>query len=401
MARLDFLIKDLPKNTAAESGKRAAVHELLDGHYSQTENPFVFLTRANENFSSPDISDLTFSPSAIHSAIWQWAGIRDAEKLRPEEILFIDTETTGLSGGTGIYAFLVGLGFIKDGRLITEQVFLTGPAGEKELVRLLEEKIRRFKVLVSFNGKSYDIPLLETRFILQSSSFPIREIPHIDLLPLSRRLWRKKLPGCSLQELEKHVLKSERDLESDIPGHLIPRYYFDYLKDGNAHPLKNIFYHNFIDIISMVQLVNLISEAMFKPDGKELSNQIYLPGIARMFYELEKHVEAERLYLHCINQKVEESEAIREFSFILKRSDRIKDATLLWEKAAAQKQTYALIELAKLAEHRDKDFDRAISLTQAALLIERENPEINLPMIQDLNHRLQRVFSRKNRQSLE
>jgi len=206
-----------------------------------------------------------------------------------------------------------------------------------------------FDLLVSFNGKSYDIPLLNTRFILHGCGFPIRELDHLDLLPLSRRFWRKALPGCSLQQLEQYVIQTGRISESDIPSHLIPQMYFDFLRTANAAPLLNIFYHNKIDIISMVLLLSKISAILETPVRNSMVLQTSPVSIARLYRDLGRHQQAIDLYRFCIDEQIELLPCLQELSFIYKRLGEIDRAVSLWEMAADQQEVYAFIEEQELS----------------------------------------------------
>src|SRR4051794_13065804 len=162
--------------------------------------------------------------------------------LPHERLVLLDTETTGLAGGTGTHVFLVGLGFLAsepDGAtsFVVRQYFLRQLREERALLHALGATLADFGVLVSFNGKSFDWPLLTTRFIMQRLG-PHRDgraWPHLDLLHPSRRVWKHRLPSCSLGTLEQEILGVRRD--SDVPGALIPELYFRYLRDGDTRPL--------------------------------------------------------------------------------------------------------------------------------------------------------------------
>lgn len=399
MPNLDFLIKQhSTKQKIAEKGYQTGIHELLEGEYCNGKSKKVFLhtTRVKKNNPSgftldiemPVLSDMLY-------ALDGWTGITATYTSSIDRMLFIDTETTGLSTGPGTYVFLVGLGYFRQDQFFIKQYFLTDPGGENEYVELLIDDIEKFDVLVSFNGKSYDIPLLDTRFILNSIQFPIRDMDHIDLLPLSRRIWRHKLPGCSLQQLETHVIQTGRQPSTDVPGYLIPQLYFDFLDTRDSRPLLNIFYHNQIDIISMVLLLCRISNILESPTQIGLESKANLPSIARWYHNSGQSQKAIDLYQYCIDEGIDALYCIRELSFIYKRSGQLKKAAALWEMAADRKEIYAHIELAKVAEHKKKNYAQAISLTEYALEIAFGSNIKDYRIISELQHRLQRI-ERKN-----
>jgi len=176
----------------------------------------------------------------------------------PRELLFFDLETTGLSGGAGNYFFLIGLGFLEDSSLVIEQVFLADYPGEAEYLDYIRERLKRGKVFVSYNGKSFDSHLLRMRFQMNGREYEPAE--QIDLLYWARRLWKKTLPDCSLKSVEAGVLGINR--EDDVPGYEIPDIYFSYLRAGDTGPLPQVFEHNMQDILSLVKLYILVEDIL-------------------------------------------------------------------------------------------------------------------------------------------
>lgn len=148
------------------------------------------------------------------------------------QIAFLDTETTGLSGGTGTYAFLVGIGTWNSSGFLVEQFFMRDFDEEAAMICSLEERFSRLEVIVTFNGKCFDLPLLESRFIMHRRHWGRAQAVHLDLLHPCRRLWKLRLKDCSLSNLEARVLGWERD--EDVPGHLIPQVYFKYARSGSS-----------------------------------------------------------------------------------------------------------------------------------------------------------------------
>jgi uncharacterized protein YprB with RNaseH-like and TPR domain len=168
---------------------------------------------------------------------------------------FLDTETTGLSGGAGTAAFLVGLGFVDGDAFRVRQYFMEDYDQEAALLHQLAADLRRFPRLVTFNGKMFDVPLLETRYRLSRGRWPLEDAPHLDLLHPARRLWKARLESCRLVHLETELLRLRR--EEDIPGDQIPQVYFDYLRSRDARVLPRIFEHNRLDVVSLAALAVL------------------------------------------------------------------------------------------------------------------------------------------------
>src|SRR5690606_37808519 len=170
-------------------------------------------------------------------------------------------ETTGLSRGTGTYAFLVGVGRFVEGDFRLRQFFMRDYDDEYPMLEALRAELAEAEAIVTFNGRSFDWPLLETRSTMNRLRLP--RLPHLDLLYPARRLWRPIIGGCRLSELEGAVLGLER--HDDVPGYLIPQLYFDFLQTGDATPLTGVLVHNRLDILSMAALVGYVGQAISSP----------------------------------------------------------------------------------------------------------------------------------------
>jgi len=400
MPNLDFLIKGkLPKKQHKVAGVKTPIHSLLDGRYSTESESGVFIHKTHVSPGNPEGFHKGTAPFTVNSLIGVYSGLQSDLTGEIEQLLFIDTETTGLAGGTGSYAFLVGLGYFSDGEYLLEQYFITDPGGETELVDLLAEKISKFNTLVSFNGKSYDIPLLQTRFILHGSSFKIRQMPHIDLLPLARRFWKTVLPGCSLQQLEEYILGTGRQTGSDIPGSQIPQIYFEYLKTQDASPLEKVFYHNKIDILSMLLLLEKMGKILAAPLDQFDDHRASLRSVARLFMDLDKQDFAEDIYKFSIDQKIELSGCLMDLSMIYKRSGQMEEACMLWKTAAEMKEIYALVELAKAAEHKTRELSAALIFTNTAIDISSKRVIVDYQELAALHHRQKRLLRKLNAES--
>jgi hypothetical protein len=175
-------------------------------------------------------------------------------KSAPERdrILFLDTETTGLQGGTGMCPFLVGVGFFTGADFQMVQYFIRDFDDEPSMLLALAEHLRRFDLVVTYNGAAFDIPLLETRFTLARLDNPFAAMSHFDLLFTARKLWRHGHGSCRLTALERELLSFLRG--PDIPGALIPRAYFDFVQKRPAPALESVFTHNVHDVVSLAAL---------------------------------------------------------------------------------------------------------------------------------------------------
>lgn len=284
------------------------------------------------------------------------------------EALFFDTETTGLAGGTGTVAFLIGVGWFEGDGFVTRQLFARDYAEERatllELLALLGE--RRF--LVSFNGKAFDANLLASRFIMNRLPNPLSCLPHLDLLHPARRLLSHRLADRRLGSLEASLLGFER--EGDIPGSEIPQRYFDWLRRRDGRLMADVFEHNRLDVISLAALAAHLAE-LIDPEGETAHAH---PGdrlaAARLFLARELPGEAVRLLdplCGCASPQTAR-EASRELSLHHKREGRWVEAAAIWEEMARRDggDRFALIELAKWCEHKRRDFARALELTEQA-----------------------------------
>src|SRR5580693_3886442 len=218
-------------------------------------------------FSTPEFSE----PSAV--ALELLSRTRDVEMSRrtraaledPAKWLFLDTETTGLAGGTGTYPFLVGIAWWDGGGLQVEQFFMRDFAEEHSLLHELAARLADRPVLVTFNGKSFDWPLLENRFAMTRSISTPRLAAHLDLLHPARALWKLRLGSVRLVELEQRVLDAPRlgwHREDDIASALIPQYYFDYLRGGPCGPLAGVVRHNQMDLRGLAALFGKINSLL-------------------------------------------------------------------------------------------------------------------------------------------
>ncbi|MEJ2049255.1 MAG: ribonuclease H-like domain-containing protein, partial [Calditrichota bacterium] len=224
----------------------------LDAKILQEQNSFIVL---KENYYP--LYDLnTLENLKMHdfrfSKFHHIAPEIESGELNLRKTIFIDLETTGLSGGTGTFAFLVGLGHIELDHVVVRQYLLPDFQYEWLMLKLVENNFGDFSHLITFNGKSFDVPLLRTRFVMNRMESSLDQLQHIDLLHASRRLWKRRLTSCDLQNLEFAILGQTR--VNDIPGEMIPQLYFEYIRKRNANLLRDVLEHNYHDIVNLVLL---------------------------------------------------------------------------------------------------------------------------------------------------
>lgn len=285
-------------------------------------------------------------------------------------VAFVDTETTGLVGGTGTLAFLVGIGHFLDGYFRLRQYFLADLAQERAMLRALADYLDGFAAVVTFNGKTFDLPLLETRLILARIRPDLARLPHLDLLHPARRLYRDRLQSCRLVQLEQSLLGLTR--VEDVPGHEIPALYFRYMRTRRFRALLPVVEHNARDVLSLVTLTAHLAR-MFGGDARLTGADRLALGRAcereTRFEEAVAHYEAA---LRLDLRPAEQEECEKRLSLLYKRLGRWEEAVNLWEAVAARpanRALYPLLELAKYRERVVRDFTGARLMTERALLL--------------------------------
>lgn len=294
----------------------------------------------------------------------------------PSKWLFLDTETTGLAGGTGTYAFLVGLAWWDAGGLQVVQFLMRDFTEEYSLLLELAEHVRERPVLLTFNGKSFDWPLLENRFAMTRSIAAPKPAAHLDLLHPARALWKLRLGSVRLVELERNVLDAQQlgwHREDDVDSALIPQHYFDYLRGGPAHPLAGIVRHNQMDLRGLAALFCKIN-AMLSESGGALHEceSLDLFGLSRF---LQRRGDTGRAHTACaqalaIGLPAEiRPKAQRELALMAKRRGEHEQAAQIWQEMIAnfQDEAHASEQLAIYYERRIKDVHRAMEYVKLGL----------------------------------
>ncbi len=311
----------------------------------------------------------------------------------PGKSIFLDLETTGLSMGTGTWAFLIGLGWAESHHFILRQYFLRRPGEEKAVLNHLNTSLSAYRALITFNGKQFDLPLIRSRQTL--AGFDLFEPgQHLDLLQCARALWRKRLASRSLRSIEEALLSFSRT--GDIPGAEIPEVYFNYLRRGETALLKKVFHHNVLDILSMVTLLERVYRTTSGQLAKHPSESLALGSLClesgRSSEGIEYLREASR---HSPDALAEE--AALKLSFYYKRQGKWEEAVKIWEEAAANNPLNipALLELAKYYEHRERRFQTALEFTERALVLARMSK--NFPAGGHSDCSIQALIHRRNR----
>jgi len=290
--------------------------------------------------------------------------------------LFLDLETTGLSGGTGTYAFVIGAGQLTPTGFLFRQFFLRDLAEEGALLNALAPLLERASVLVTYNGKVFDAPVLETRYRLTRLPFALDGKPHFDLLYPARRLWKLRWGSVRLLDLERNLLGHRR--EGDIPGELIPQAYFDYLRSGNDNSLQAVFRHNAEDVVTLAALTARLLHLAAAPESASRDG-LELFALARLLERAGQLGRARTLYEQALGDSLPpeaDSTARYRLSLLCKRQRDYDRAVRLWQALAKEDPIENLAvyeELAICYEHRLDDPDAATEVTQRALALLGQN----------------------------
>lgn len=287
--------------------------------------------------------------------------------------LFLDLETTGLSGGTGVVPFLIGLGFFSEGQFHVLQYFLCDLSEEENLIAELDAFFSRmnFSSIVSYNGKRFDLPLLETRFILQRRVFPLAELPHLDFLFSARSLWKHKHESCRLCHLAREVVQADR-LE-DIPSAEIPQRYFQYLRTGDFSLIEPILYHNQEDLLSLLGVV-IAGAMLVAGEGESVLGDIPdgfdLFGAGKLFESAGDTERSVRLFESALEKKLSRDVAVltkKKLSYHFKKSRDWERAIAFWKDMAPENQLFCFRELAMYYEHHEKNYGEAIRFAEEGM----------------------------------
>jgi uncharacterized protein YprB with RNaseH-like and TPR domain len=349
------------------------IEDLLSGEVVRTKFGEHFETEKlwdrHRRHGIIDIGDLVDLPADLLASLSDGA----IASAHPAKWAFLDTETTGLAGGTGTYAFLVGVGSIDAEGFRLRQFFMRDYGEEPSLLARLAEHLAQFDVLITYNGKAYDQPLLETRFRMARARHPFARLAHLDLLFGARRLWKLRLDSCRLVDLESQILGVER--QGDLPGAMIPYYYFDYLRSQQAMRLVPIFHHNALDILSLACLTAIVPLAFRAPEETAFRHGADLIGLARWLLKAGQAEQAVRLLRRAVDLGLPDNLLFRtlwDVATLEKRLDRPDAALSVVRDLAASRNPYrarALEEMAKHYERHERDFAAALQTTRRALAL--------------------------------
>jgi uncharacterized protein YprB with RNaseH-like and TPR domain len=356
------------------------IEEYVEGEVLKNSRGEFFLAREAFPFGRPygklrigDIPSADLSPLNLV--------LRDAAMPDASRLVFLDTETTGLAGGTGTCAFLIGIGNVEGMKFVVRQFFLRDYPEEKAMLEALAEALEPCQGIVTFNGKTFDVPLLETRYALARMKSPLDRLIHFDALHPARRLWKLRLESCKLTDLEEAILGISR--EGDVPGSEIPAIYFDYLRTGDARGLQPVFYHNALDVVSLAALTVELARALGDGGAEALGSPLDLFSLSRILGTAgsqEKSISTCRQALAAGLPQPVESLALKHLAAEFKRKRQHESAVELWLELSRREPPLAVEALEELAihyEHHLRDPRQALEFTLAALArLEEQFPSL-------------------------
>jgi len=342
--------------------------ELLGGQFNRNIYGECILV---EKEFEPDFEEVFKEPFEYKGeTISRLANDLDLSNFDIQKTVFLDTETTGLAGGTGTYAFLVGLGFFQNDLFKVKQYFMRDFHEEKTLLFSLQKDLERFDFVASYNGKRYDIPLLDTRFIVNRMGFEFKNLVHLDLLYPVRRVWKRRLGSCSLSNIESTILNLYR--KSDVPGEMVPQIYFDFIRLGQTQLLKKVFDHNVYDIVSMVSLLRALCICFESPEIEKILDPIDLYSLGKFHFMLGQTQRSIEFFKLASKGKLNHElklEMETYYSLAHKRLGDWNNASKIWEKLILShpESLFSYEELAKFHEHRTKDYSKALNIVSQAI----------------------------------
>ena len=366
---LSVIRRETPDQYSPQDWLQGDEIETRCGRHFETER----LWERHRRHGSMSICDLEDLPADLLHPISNG----EIESAPPHKWAFLDTETTGLAGGAGTYAFLIGVGRITPEGFRVRQFFMREFGEEASLLDSLSSHLSQFDVLITYNGKTYDQPLLETRYRMQRARPPFSRLAHLDLLFGARRLWKLRFERCRLIDLEDQILGVER--QGDLPGELIPYVYFEYLRTREACKLLPIFHHNAIDIVTLACLCGIVPWAFHSPENARLSHGAEMVGLARWLRNAGQLQSALGLFRRAIERGLPDDLLFRTLWDIADLEKKLGSTCAAIEtltEIAASRNPFraaAFEELAKHYEHRERNYAMALEMTRGALEIEKRD----------------------------
>jgi len=397
--KLEALIRLTVAKTAKPDPERPPFEPLPREPLKLVENSYPLQSRYGKNRIGDGL--------AIRGEILYYLSKDESFKdLDLSSALFIDLETTGLAGGTGTLPFLVGMGYFRNDKFNIAQYFLGEPADEGRMIDELAAFFKEmdFQAVVTYNGKAFDLPLIETRFILNRKPFSLTDLPHLDLLFSARSLWKHKHDSCRLCHLAQEIVEAER--AEDIPSAEIPYIYSTYLRSGDFSLIEPILYHNQEDLLSLLGLT-IAAAKLFVEDREEAEefDALDMIGVGKVFEsagDVEKSIERfERALKGELPDEISLTVKSK-LSIHYKRNADYEKAVILWQDISSRHENplEALRELAMYFEHKQKNYEEAKRTAEEGLALAMNGSAFlrGKDFRKDFKHRLDRLNDKIIRQ---
>lgn len=378
-----------------------AIGEMLDGRWRSSPYGSCFVAESSYDIAhvhgTGAIQEFLRLEASVLADLCRDQRIRDVDL---SSTVFLDIETTGLQQCTNTLAFLVGVGFFEGDKLHVQQYFLPSPAHERAMLDSFKEWLSGRGLIVTYNGRNFDVPMLAYRYGLHSMSSTLVDMPHADLLPPARRLWRERLVSCRLISLERNILGLRR--VGDVRGDRIPALYNQFVLDSDPKPLAPVFYHNVQDILTLLAITCRAATTYADPYGSRVEDGLDFLSLGRAYEkagETDRAVLAYNKALTLPMDSPSKAEACRHLIPLCKQRARAGGATSFWEEMIASCDVpgciYPYEELAKYYEHEKQDYARAEALILLALeLLPRDYCARTTR--EQLEKKLQRVRSKRD-----
>ncbi len=412
-------LRGLQKEAAARpAADGVAPSDALPGHELRTDGGTFWLA---DRVYPGDITHGRHRLAGLAGLSASALELLDVPDLGPRPA-FLDTETTGLAGGTGTLAFLVGAGIWQGDQLALHLIFMRDPAEESAALSYLTEVLSQATGLVTFNGRGFDVPILESRYILNRMPPAPLALPHLDLLGVGGVMWRGHDPSRRIGELVRDILDIVRT-EQDIDSALIPWLYRQYLETGDTSDIERVFYHNEIDVLSLASLLIHVAQMVDEPEALPLAPAEWV-GIGRVYDRVGREDDAIAAWQRALSWGLGSEElgsqelgseelgeldgdcASRLWGDIgtrYKRREAWREAMAAWDAwiAAMPLATAPLVEKAKYFEWQAKDLESALRCTQQALKRAAALPSgmARYRTLAELRHRQERLERRLARQA--
>lgn len=368
---------------------KEALQNAIEGEFSAHPGDPYFYTQKAYSMQT-EIEGLPLYPQEIPDVLLNWAKLDKEKTRRKEDILVLDLETTGL-GRTGTLAFMIGLGYYENNQFIVEQLFLPDPEAEVSSFDRLLELVKSRSLLITFNGKTFDVPVLESRLLYHQIWLNLREMEHLDLLHIARRLWRNKLPSCALETIEFYVLGHIRDKELDIEGGDIPQTYYQFLLSGDPELIRRVFIHNHHDILHTAALFTLIADSIAYPPAHGFDIRIDYHALARLYQSQGEEETSRRILVDLMAAGVVTADVMRDLGLIYKKAKELDSALECFQIASDLNCPDSMLELCMLLEKNNKEYAKALACAEKLKNWHLSRYIVNSKRIAELDKRMERL----------